>query len=102
MAMKSALASRWKWTMAGSYTWRVGPAPANGTWTFGSGPDSWGDWQLLLNGNEVGIGLEMEVDNGGQLYMADVTGPSDWWIWQNNSWSPSSDPHGSGAVNGQC
>ena len=75
---------------------------SNGTWTFGSGPDSWGDWQLLLNGKMVGIGLEMEVDNGGQLYMADVTGPSDWWVWQNNSWSQSSDPSGSGAVNGQC
>jgi hypothetical protein len=73
-----------------------------GTWTFGNGPDSWGDWALLLNGNQVGIALETVVANGGQLYMADLPGPSDWWIWQNNSWSPSNYPINSGGINGQC
>ena len=68
---------------------------ADGTWSFGTGPDQYGDWQLLLNGAQVGMGLYMEVANGGQLYMADEPGPSDWWLW-NGSWSPSSNPGGGG------
>lgn len=69
----------------------------DGTWSFGTGPDQYGDWQLLLNGAEEGIGLYMEVANGGQLYMADVPGPSDWWLWssgQYGSWSSSGNPNG--------
>ena len=69
----------------------------DGTWSFGTGPDQYGDWQLLLNGAEEGIGLYMEVANGGQLYMADVPGPSDWWLWssgQYGSWSSSRNPNG--------
>jgi hypothetical protein len=74
---------------------------ADGTWSFGTGPDQYGDWQLLLNGAQVGIGLDMEVANSGHLYMADEPGPSDWWSWsggQNGSysWSPSSNPGGGG------
>ena len=78
---------------------------ADGTWSFGTGPDQYGDWQLLLNGTQVGIGLYMEVTNGGQLDMADEPGPSDWWLWsggQNGSysWSPSSNPGGGGGGGG--
>jgi hypothetical protein len=74
----------------------------DGTRSFGTGPDQYGDWQLLLNGTQVGIGLYMEVTNGGQLDMADEPGPSDWWLWsggQNGSWSSSSNPGGGGGGN---
>ena len=74
---------------------------AAGTWTFGTGPDAYGDYQILLNGSEVGLGLYLEVDNGGQMYMADVAGPSDWWVWQNDTWVSTSDPNGT-PVNGAC
>ena len=59
---------------------------AAGTWTFGPAAPQPGQYEIFLNGNYAnGWAAEMEVDNGGQLYVYNsyVAG---WWIWKNG-WS---------------
>jgi lysophospholipase L1-like esterase len=54
-----------------------------GTWTFGSF-EGGVNWDLLLNGNSVGIGSELKVSHGGQMY--GIGTDSTWYVW-NGSWS---------------
>ncbi|HKM72874.1 MAG TPA: hypothetical protein VJX94_22885, partial [Stellaceae bacterium] len=62
---------------------------AAGTWTFGTTQPQPGQYEIFLNGKDVGgFAAEIEVNDGSQLYGYNVGG---WWIW-NNGWSPSAAP----------
>lgn len=66
---------------------------ADGTWTFGTstGP---GGTTILLNGdaNATGwaSGVELIVENGGQLYQLNSLG--DWFVWSAGQWLAASGP----------
>jgi len=63
---------------------------AHGTWTFGA-PASPGNWLILLNGTVAsgGVGSELEVANGGQMY--GVGQDSRWYVWQSGAWALTTD-----------
>jgi hypothetical protein len=58
---------------------------AAGTWTFGP---QWspGNWYICLNSQSAGggIGSELVVANGGQVYTLCTDGS--WYVWQNGGW----------------
>lgn len=56
---------------------------SDGTWTFGSPPNSYGDYPILLNGQQVGIsvGILLEVAQG-KLYEENTGGL--WFVYQGN------------------
>lgn len=71
-----------------------------GAWTFGSESVSYPeDWFIQLNGTGIGEGMELEVANGGQMYMTDE--PGSWWVWENNGWVATTNP-GSGSSDSNC
>ncbi len=54
-----------------------------GTWTFGTFRGS-GNWDLLLNGNSAGIGSELEVSQGGQMFGVGTDGT--WYRYNGSTW----------------
>src|SRR5947209_19726241 len=62
-----------------------------GTWTFGSGTNTYGTI-ILLNGHSAAAGgaAELEVANGGNLYAQVVQGQ--WDVWNGSGWSGSVAP----------
>lgn len=64
---------------------------AQGTWSFGDpAPGRPGEWWLLLNNsNTGGIGAELEIDNGSNIYT--LTAYGNWWVW-SGSWVPTDIP----------
>ncbi len=70
-----------------------------GTWTFGPGeyPTEPGQYQIFLNGSSAGGGYahEMEVANGGHLYVYNSVAPTatgSWWLWTGSGWASSAAP----------
>jgi hypothetical protein len=69
-----------------------GPAltTAAGTWTWGSAART-GEYNVNLNGSySNGVGVLMEVANGGQLYVN--TASAGWWLRQGSNWVSSAAP----------
>jgi len=52
-------------------------------WTFGTAR-SGGNWDLLFNGTSVGIGSELEVSQGGQMFGVGTDGT--WYRWTGSTW----------------
>jgi hypothetical protein len=65
---------------------------AAGTWTWGAAaPGRPGEYSINLNGSSSGgVGVLMEVTNGGQLYVA--TAGMGWWLRQGTAWVQSAPP----------
>jgi hypothetical protein len=62
-----------------------------GTWTFVTTQPQPGQYAIFLNGSFVsGWGAEMEVNNGGQLYVYNSAGNA-WYVW-NGGWSQTAAP----------
>jgi hypothetical protein len=74
---------------------------SGGTWTFGSTPDSAGDWSTLLNGTANGAAMQMQIANSNLYVFAHSSGH--WSLWQNAAWSDvgSSYPNGTITLGGQ-
>lgn len=67
----------------------------SGAWTFGQATGSNGDHFVLLNGATPptpGAGTEMEVANGGNLYVENSS--AQWYEWLNNGWGGVANPNG--------
>jgi hypothetical protein len=58
---------------------------SEGAWTFGSTPNSSGDWPTLLNGTANGGGIRMQLAGNGSLYVY-ANWDSHWWLRQNATW----------------
>ncbi len=62
-----------------------------GTWAFGTAyPGYPGNWNILLNSQQVGTGSTIEIANGGQLYALGKSGA--WYVWQNGVWAVTTNP----------
>jgi lysophospholipase L1-like esterase len=55
----------------------------DGTWTFGAF-EGGNNYDMLLNGNLVGIGSKLEVSQGGHMYGVGTNG--NWWLWNGSTW----------------
>ena len=65
---------------------------SDGIWSFGIAESAYpGNWDILLNGQAVGIGSKIEVANGGHVYA--VGTDNRWYIWQNGSWVAMTNPN---------
>ena len=72
---------------------------SDGTWSFGAAESAYpGNWDILLNGQTVGIGSKIEVANGGHVYGLGTN--NRWFIWQNGSWVATTNPNPSFSPDG--
>ncbi len=69
-----------------------GLVTADGVWTFSTGKATTGNY-ILLNGQTVGngVGVELDVANGGKLYSRNLQGQ--WSQWTGAKWSAIADPN---------